>query len=281
VHTFSNKVFERAEIARCQHCNDDNLKILYGNYMLIRLLNAQIMTKHVCKISRWNSKLLLRNPQKILGGYFILPHHVYKRPYNNSSEKNWISSHRTQTTTSQYTKLLSQHHPLCSHLGFIFDKHLSALSKSCNFHIRQLCCIHPFLDIKTASTPLPPLSFTPNLITATHYITISPTHSYPGFNTSRTLLFVQLLKLPSSLTPLLFSNLCTAWLKVNERIESLSHMQDSLHCSICLSPSITWSLFSLLAALVRHLSSPSLVHPHLPLSKSQIALSVMHHPSLE
>jgi len=41
--------------------------------------------------------------------------------------------------------------------------------------------------------------------------------------------------------------------------------------------SITWSLFSLLAALVRHLSSPSLVYPHLPLSKSQIALSVMHH----
>jgi len=42
--------------------------------------------------------------------------------------------------------------------------------------------------------------------------------------------------------------------------------------------SITWSLFSLLVALVRHLSSPSLVHYHLPLSKSQIALSVMHHP---
>jgi len=41
--------------------------------------------------------------------------------------------------------------------------------------------------------------------------------------------------------------------------------------------SITWSLFSLLVALVRHLSSPSLVHLHL-LSKSQIALSDMHHP---
>ena len=34
----------------------------------------------------------------------------------------------------------------------------------------------------------------------------------------------------------------------------------------------------ILAALVRHLSSPSLVHPHLPLSKSQIALSGMHLP---
>jgi len=37
-------------------------------------------------------------------------------------------------------------------LGFIFDEHLTfsdqifALSKSCYSHIRQLCCIRPFLD---------------------------------------------------------------------------------------------------------------------------------------
>ena len=36
-----------------------------------------MMTKQVCKISRWNSKSLLRKPQKILGGYFILPHPVH------------------------------------------------------------------------------------------------------------------------------------------------------------------------------------------------------------
>jgi len=45
--------------------------------MLIRLLCAHEMTKHVCKISRLNSKRLLRKPQKISGGYFILPHPVY------------------------------------------------------------------------------------------------------------------------------------------------------------------------------------------------------------
>jgi len=45
--------------------------------MLIRLLCAHEMSKHVCKISRSNSKRLLRKLQKILGGYFILPHHVY------------------------------------------------------------------------------------------------------------------------------------------------------------------------------------------------------------
>jgi len=43
-------------------------------------------------------------------------------------------------------------------LGFIFDEHIffsdqiSALSKSCYSHIRQLCCIAPYLDHKTAST---------------------------------------------------------------------------------------------------------------------------------
>jgi len=41
---------------------------------------------------------------------------------------------------------------------FSFPEHLSfsdqitSLSKSCNFHIRHLCCIRLFLDVKTAST---------------------------------------------------------------------------------------------------------------------------------
>ena len=43
-------------------------------------------------------------------------------------------------------------------LGFIFDEHLtfsdqiSTVSKSCYYHIRQLRCIRPYLDTKTAST---------------------------------------------------------------------------------------------------------------------------------
>jgi len=43
-------------------------------------------------------------------------------------------------------------------LGFIFDEHLTfsdqipALSKSCYYHIRELCCIRPYLDFKTTST---------------------------------------------------------------------------------------------------------------------------------
>ena len=44
------------------------------------------------------------------------------------------------------------------HLGFIFDEQppfsdqISSFSKSCYYHIRQLCCIRPYLDTKTAST---------------------------------------------------------------------------------------------------------------------------------
>ena len=44
--------------------------------MLIRLLCAHEMNKYVCKISHLNSKRLLRKLQKMLGGYFILPHPV-------------------------------------------------------------------------------------------------------------------------------------------------------------------------------------------------------------
>jgi len=43
-------------------------------------------------------------------------------------------------------------------LGFIFDEHLtfsdqiSALSKSCYYHIREFHCLRPYLDFETAST---------------------------------------------------------------------------------------------------------------------------------
>ena len=47
---------------------------------------------------------------------------------------------------------------MLGNLGFIFDEHLTfsdqiiALSKSCYYHIRELRCIHSYLDLKTAST---------------------------------------------------------------------------------------------------------------------------------
>ena len=55
-----------------------------------------------------------------------------------------------------YSSLTTTHCAL--NLGFIFDEHLtfsdqiSPVSKSYYYHIRQLCCIHPYLDTNTAST---------------------------------------------------------------------------------------------------------------------------------
>ena len=64
-----------------------------------------------------------------------------------------------------------------------------------------------------------------------------PTHSYPGFDTSRTLLLAQLLKLPNSLITHILESL--TWLKVNERIEyeilSLTYIQDSLLLNLLIS----------------------------------------------
>jgi len=95
-------------------------------------------------------------------------------------------------------------------LGFISDQ-ITALSKSCNFHIRQHRCISRLLTIKTAST------IATSIVHSKLDYCNSPYYNpqLTGFNTSRTFLFVQLLKLPSSLTPFLFSNLSI----VNERIE--------------------------------------------------------------
>jgi len=58
-------------------------------------------------------------------------------------------------------------------LGFIFDEHLtysdqiSALSKSCYYHIHELRCLSPYLDFKTAST-IATSMFMLNVTTATH-----------------------------------------------------------------------------------------------------------------
>ena len=90
-------------------------------------------------------------------------------------------------------------------------------------------------------------------------ITISSTHSW--FNTSRTLSLVQLLKVKapkfSHITPTLNGRVLakSQWTYRILRF-SLSHTR--LSPSLNLLISITWSMFSLLAALFRHLSSPHL-----------------------
>ena len=99
-------------------------------------------------------------------------------------------------------------------LGFIFDEHLtffdqiSSVSKSCYYHIRQLRCIRPYLDTKTAST-IATFIVHSKLDYATLFITTCLSLRSPGSNRSRTLLHLLLSKLPNPVASLLSSGLYT------------------------------------------------------------------------
>jgi len=99
-------------------------------------------------------------------------------------------------------------------LGFIFDEHLTfsdqicAVSKSCYYHIRELRCIRPYLDFKTASTIATSIVHSKLDYCNSLYHNL-PNHQLTGSNRSRTLLLVLLLRLLNPHISLPFSNLST------------------------------------------------------------------------
>ena len=106
-------------------------------------------------------------------------------------------------------------------LGFIFfDGHLtfsdqiSALSKSCYYHIRELCRIRPYFDLKTASTVATSIVHS-KLDYCNSVCTTFRTINLTGSNRSRTLLLVLLLKLLNPHISLPFSNLSTGLRSTN------------------------------------------------------------------
>jgi len=108
-------------------------------------------------------------------------------------------------------------------LGFIFDEHLtfsdqiSALSKSCYSHIRQLRCIRPFLDSKTAS--LIATSFVHSKLDYYNSLYYNlPKSQLNRFQHIQNSLARAVVRAPkfSHTTPILKS---LHWLKINERIE--------------------------------------------------------------
>ena len=64
----------------------------------------------------------------------------------------------SKTNLPKYTKSSLDTSHSARNLGFIFDEHLTfsdqitALSKACYYHVRQLRCIRPYLDSSTACT---------------------------------------------------------------------------------------------------------------------------------
>ena len=108
-------------------------------------------------------------------------------------------------------------------LGFIFDEHLqiSSLSKSCYSHIRELRCIRPYLDSKTASTIA--ASIVHSKLDYCNSLSLLQSAYKSQINRLQQIqncLARTVVKAPNSshITPILRS-LHWHWLKINERIE--------------------------------------------------------------
>ena len=116
----------------------------------------------------------------------------------NSSKTEFLLIGLKQQLSKIHNSSLTTTHCARS-LGFIFDEHLtfsdqiSALSKSCYYHISELRCICRYLDFKTTST-IAALSIL-SLITVTLSITTFQTINLTGSNRSRTLFLLLLLRL--------------------------------------------------------------------------------------
>ena len=160
-------------------------------------------------------------------------------------------------------------------LGFIFEEHLSfsdqisALSKSCYYHIRAVCCIRPYLDLHSSKSILPLPSYTPSLTTATLCNYGLPKYQINRLQhiqtTARTV--VQAPKF-QHITPILKA---LHWLKVSERIEYqiISLTYKILNTT---QPSYLYDLISLQAPRGHNTRSS----PYVTLIKPSSSLKVTH-----
>jgi len=169
-------------------------------------------------------------------------------------------------------------------LGFIFDQHLtfsdqiSAISKACYYHIRQLRCILPYLDSNTACTIA--TSIVHSKLDYCNFLYYNlPKSEITRLQQIQNSLARAVIKAPKCchITPILRSH----WLKVTECIEyKLLHALTKSSQPPSLRTCITSSLFNLLAALAPHLTLPSLDHQHHPRYAYLIASSgIPHHVS--
>ena len=124
---------------------------------------------------------------------------------------------------------LNTTHSACN-LCFISDEHLtfsnqiSAISKACYYHIRQLHCIRPYLDSNIACTIATPIvQFTPNSITVILSTTTYLSLRSPASNRSRTFLPVLLLKLLNPVTSLLSYAVFTGSKRIKYKLLSLTY----------------------------------------------------------
>jgi len=84
-----------------------------------------------------------------------------------------------------------------------FSYQISALSKSCYYHIREFRCLHPYLDFKTASTIATSIVHSKLDYCNSLYYNLSQSQ-VKNSRTSRSLLLVLLQERQNLLTSLLF-----------------------------------------------------------------------------
>jgi len=247
----------------------------------ISATRARIYTKFYLKIKVTGSETRRATYRFGRGSAFFSYIPIILLTLNSSKTKFLLIGLKQQLCKTQDCSLTTTHY--ARNLGFIFDEHLTfsdqitALSNSCYYYIRELRCIRPYLDFKTAST-----------------IANTTTHSKLDYCNSlyHNFLNCQLNRLqqiqnslarafvkdPKStrITPILKS---FHWLKVNERIE---YKLFSLTYKVLTTaqPSYLRNLISLQPPRSTRSSSVvtlSLARQPSPPWKSQIAHLDMHH----
>jgi len=134
-------------------------------------------------------------------------------------------------------------------LGFIFDSHLtfsdqiSSLSKSCYYHIRELRCIRPYLNLKTTSTIVTSIVHSKLDYCNSLYYNL-PKSQTIVFRLFRTLLLWLWLRLPNSVTSRLFSNLYIGLNSMNALNTNFFPLPIKLSPLLNLLICTAWSLFS-------------------------------------
>ena len=117
---------------------------------------------HLCHLTVTFMQMTLNFSSLFIHLIFILALFTSRTLYTTHLAYSWMTANllTLNSCKTEFFLIRLKHKTALSAprtLGFIFDEHLSfsdqitSLSKSCNFHIRQLRCIRPFLDFKTAS----------------------------------------------------------------------------------------------------------------------------------
>ena len=120
----------------------------------------------------------------------------------NSSKTEFLLTELRKQLDKIHNSSLNTTH-CARNLGFIFGEHLtfsdqiSAISRACYYHIRQLRFIRPYLDSNAAHTTAT------SIVHSKLDFCNSLYYSLPASNRSRTLLPVLLLKLTNAVTSLL------------------------------------------------------------------------------